>query len=58
VADLRRAHIERYKRHLAERPNTRGRRSSKRSLAGELGTLRICLSASQSGRGRTLPRAC
>jgi len=39
VAELRRAHIERYKRHLAERPNTRGRRSSKRTLAGDLGTL-------------------
>jgi hypothetical protein len=43
VADLRRAHIERYKRHLAERPNARGRRSAKRTLAGELSTLRVCL---------------
>jgi integrase len=43
VADLRRAHIERYKRYLAQRPNARGRRSSKRTLAGELGALRICL---------------
>jgi site-specific recombinase XerD len=43
VADLRRAHIERYKRHLAEKPNMRGGRLSKRTLAGELSTLRICL---------------
>jgi integrase len=43
VSDLRRCHIERYKRHLAERPNSRGRRPAKRTLAGDLGTLRICL---------------
>jgi site-specific recombinase XerD len=43
VRDLRRAHIERYKRHLAQKPNARGGRLSKRTLAGELSTLRICL---------------
>jgi site-specific recombinase XerD len=43
VRDLRRAHIERYKRHLAQKPNLRGGRLSKRTLAGELSTLRICL---------------
>jgi integrase len=55
VADLRRAHIERYKRHLAERPNTRGRRSSKRSLAGDLGTLRICLERLSEWQGEDAP---
>jgi len=43
VRDLRRAHIERYKRRVASKPNRRGGRLSKRSLAGELSTLRICL---------------
>jgi integrase len=43
VADLRRAHIERYKRHLAERPAARGGRLSKTGLAQHLGTLRACL---------------
>jgi site-specific recombinase XerD len=43
VRDLRRAHIERYKRHVAQKPNLRGGRLSKRSIAGELSTLRICL---------------
>ena len=43
VRDLRRAHIERYKRHVAQKPNRRGGRLSKRTLAGELSTLRICL---------------
>ena len=43
VRDLRRSHIERYKRHLAERPNRRGQQLSKRTIAGALGTLRICL---------------
>jgi site-specific recombinase XerD len=43
VRDLRRAHIERYKRHVAQKPNPRGGRLSKRTLAGELSTLRICL---------------
>jgi site-specific recombinase XerD len=43
VRDLRRAHIERYKRHIAQKPNLRGGRLSKRTIAGELSTLRICL---------------
>jgi site-specific recombinase XerD len=43
VRDLRRAHIERYKRHVAQKPNLRGGRLSKRTIAGELSTLRICL---------------
>jgi site-specific recombinase XerD len=43
VRDLRRAHIERYKRHVAHKPNLRGGRLSKRTIAGELSTLRICL---------------
>ena len=43
VRDLRRAHIERYKRHVTQKPNRRGGRLSKRTIAGELSTLRICL---------------
>ena len=43
VRDLRRAHIERYKRHVTTKPNLRGGRLSKRTIAGELSTLRICL---------------
>jgi integrase/recombinase XerD len=43
VADLRRAHIERYKRHLANRPAARGGRLSKIALAVHLGALRVCL---------------
>jgi site-specific recombinase XerD len=43
VADLRRTHIERYKRHLADRPAARGGRLSKTGLAQQLGTLRSCL---------------
>jgi site-specific recombinase XerD len=43
VRDLRRVHIERYKRHIAQKPNLRGGRLSKRTIAGELSTLRICL---------------
>src|SRR5204862_1973709 len=53
--DLRRAHIERYKRHLPERPNARGRRSSKRTLAGDLGTLRICLERLSEWQGEDAP---
>ena len=55
VADLRRAHIERYKRYLAERPNTRGRRPAKRTLAGDLGTLRICLERLSEWQGEDAP---
>ena len=43
VSDLRRAHIERYKRHLAQRPSVRGGRLSTIGLAEQLGTLRVCL---------------
>jgi integrase len=43
VADLRRTHIERYKRHLANRPAARGGRLSKTGLAQHLGGLRACL---------------
>jgi site-specific recombinase XerD len=43
VRDLRRSHIERFKRHVAQKPNLRGGRLSKRTIAGELSTLRICL---------------
>ena len=43
VADLRRAHIENYKRHLAARPSVRGGRLSNIGLAEQLGTLRVCL---------------
>jgi site-specific recombinase XerD len=43
VRDLRRVHIERYKRHVAQKPNPRGGQLSKRTIAGELSTLRICL---------------
>lgn len=55
VADLRRAHIDRYKRYLAEKPNARGRRSSKRTLAGHLGTLRICLERLGECQGEDAP---
>jgi len=43
VVDLRRAHIEHYKRHLATRPSVRGGRLSNIGLAEQLGTLRVCL---------------
>jgi integrase len=43
VGDLRRAHIERYKRHLAQRRSVRGGRLSNIGLAEQLGTLRVCL---------------
>ena len=44
VRDLQRSHIELYKRHLAGKPNhRRGGKLSKRTLIGELSTLRICL---------------
>jgi integrase len=55
VADLRRCHIERYKRHLAERPGSRGRRPAKRTLAGDLGTLRICLERLGEWQGEDAP---
>ena len=44
VRDLRRAHIERYKRHLTQRPSVRGSgRLSNIGLAEQLGTLQVCL---------------
>ena len=55
VRDLRRAHIERYKRHLAQKPNRRGGRLSKRTLAGELSTLRICLERLAEWDGEDAP---
>jgi integrase len=55
VADLRRCHIERYKRYLAERPTSRGRRPAKRTLAGDLGTLRICLERLGEWQGEDAP---
>jgi integrase/recombinase XerD len=55
VADLGRAHIERYKRHLAERPNSRGERSVKRTLAAQLSTLRVCLERLSEWQGEDAP---
>jgi integrase len=44
VSDLSRAHIERYKQHLAQQPSVRGgKRLSNIGLAEHLGTLRVCL---------------
>ena len=43
VRALRRAHIEHYKRHLAQRRSVRGGRLSNIGLAEQLGTLRVCL---------------
>ncbi|HYZ70747.1 MAG TPA: site-specific integrase [Thermoleophilaceae bacterium] len=55
VADLRRDHIERYKRHLAERPSVRGGRLSKIGLAEHLGTLRVCLERLSEWDGEDAP---
>jgi integrase len=56
VADLRRPHIERYKRHLAERPAARGpRRLSKTALAEHLGALRACLERLSEWDGEDAP---
>ena len=55
VADLRRDHIERYKRHLAERPSVRGGRLSKIALAEHLGTLRACLERLTEWDGEDAP---
>jgi integrase/recombinase XerD len=57
VRDLRRVHIERYKRHVAQKPNLRGGRLSKRTIAGELSTLRICLERLAEWDGEDAP-AC
>jgi integrase len=55
VRDLRRVHIERYKRHVAQKPNRRGGRLSKRTVAGELSTLRICLERLAEWDGEDAP---
>ena len=55
VRDLHRSHLERYKRHLAGKPNIRGGRLSKRTLAGELSTLRICLERLAEWDGEDAP---
>jgi site-specific recombinase XerD len=55
VRDLRRSHIERYKRHIAQKPNLRGGRLSKRTIAGELSTLRICLERLAEWDGEDAP---
>jgi acyl-CoA reductase-like NAD-dependent aldehyde dehydrogenase len=58
VADLRRDHIERHKRHLAERPSVRGGRLSKIGLAQHLGTLHVCLERLSEWTARTPRRGC
>ncbi len=55
VRDLRRVHIERYKRHVAQNPNLRGGRLSKRTIAGELSTVRICLERLAEWDGEDAP---
>jgi len=55
VRDLRRTHIERYKRHVAQKPNLRGGRLSKRTIAGELSTLRVCLERLGEWNGEDAP---
>jgi integrase len=56
VSDLRRAHIERYKRHLAERLSIRGgKRLSNIGLAEQLGTLRVCLERLSEWAGDDAP---
>ena len=55
VRDLRRAHIERYKRHLARRPSVRGGRLSNIGLAEQLGTLRVCLDRLSEWDGEDVP---
>jgi len=55
VADLRRMHIERYKRHLAERPARRAAKLSKIGLAEQLGTLRVCLERLAEWNGEDAP---
>jgi site-specific recombinase XerD len=55
VCDVRRVHIERYKRHVAQKPNRRGGRLSKRTIAGELSTLRVCLERLAEWDGEDAP---
>src|SRR5207249_8773076 len=47
--------IERYKRHLAERPARRGGRLSNIGLAEQLGTLRVCLERLSEWDGEDAP---
>ena len=55
VADLRRAHIETYKLHLATRPSARGGALTKTSLAEHLGTLRTCFERLTEWGGDDVP---
>ena len=55
VRELKRAHIERYKRHVAQKPNLRVGQLSKRTIAGELSTLRICLERLAEWDGEDAP---
>jgi integrase/recombinase XerD len=55
VCDLSRAHIERYKRHLAQRPARRGGQLSNIGLAEHLGTLRVCLDRLTEWDGEDAP---
>jgi integrase/recombinase XerD len=55
VADLRREHVERYKRQIAERPARRATKLSKIGLAEHLGTLRVCLDRLAEWGGEDAP---
>ena len=54
VADLRRAHIEAYKLHLATRPSARGGRL-KTGLAEQMGCLRSCFDRLTEWNGEDVP---
>jgi integrase/recombinase XerD len=55
VADVRRAHVEGYKLHLAARPSARGGRLSKTSLAEHIGALRACFERLTEWAGDDVP---
>ena len=55
MADLRRAHVEAYKLHLAARPSARGGRLSKTSLAEHIGCLRSCFDRLSEWGGDDIP---
>lgn len=55
VADIRRAHIEAYKLHLAGRPSARGGTLTKTSLAEHLGGLRTCFERLAEWDGDDVP---
>jgi integrase len=57
VADLRRAHIEAYKLHLAARPSPRGGTLSKTTLSEHLGGLRTCFERLAEWGGDDVPAA-